>query len=91
MEKHEGFKKGKITREPNKAEKPKSSEKEGQYIWRTSGDDKVRTSHAMREGKVFSWDNPPEGGHPGEDYGCRCTAEPYPNEHTPYLEEVFGR
>ena len=49
--------------------------KKGQYIWRTQGDSKVRDAHAERDGKVFSWDDPPEGGHPGEDYNCRCTAE----------------
>ena len=38
------------------------------YIWRTVGDDKVRDSHAEREGCIFSWDDAPEGGHPGEDY-----------------------
>ena len=47
------------------------------YIWRTVGDDKVRDSHAEREGCIFSWDDAPEGGHPGEDYNCRCIAEPY--------------
>ena len=26
---------------------------------------------------MFSWDNPPAGGHPGTDYNCRCRAEPY--------------
>lgn len=53
-----------------------SGQSSGQYIWRTAGDSKVRSSHAERDGKIFSWDNPPEGGHPGEDFGCRCTAEP---------------
>lgn len=47
------------------------------YVWRTRRDGKVRSSHAEREGQVFSWGDPAEGGHPGEDYGCRCTAEPY--------------
>ncbi len=54
------------------------------YIWRTRGDEKVRPSHAANNGKVFSWDSPPPTGHPGDDYGCRCTAEPYQpdfNEH----------
>ncbi len=50
------------------------------YIWRTSGDNKVRASHAANSGKIFAWDNPPETGHPGEDYNCRCTAEPYTPE-----------
>lgn len=42
------------------------------YVWYTREDDKVRSSHAELQGQVFSWDNPPEGGHSGEDYGCRC-------------------
>jgi len=46
------------------------------YIWRTRGDNKVRASHAANTGKVFAWDNPPPTGHPGEDYGCRCWAQP---------------
>jgi SPP1 gp7 family putative phage head morphogenesis protein len=46
------------------------------YIWRTQGDNKTRPSHAANNGKTFSWDNPPETGHPGESYGCRCWAEP---------------
>lgn len=46
------------------------------YVWRTSRDERVRDSHRDREGKVFSWNKPPEGGHPGIDYGCRCTSEP---------------
>ncbi len=47
------------------------------YIGRTSGDDKVRPSHAANNGKIFAWDNPPPTGNPGEEFGCRCTAEPY--------------
>ena len=51
------------------------------YIWRTAGDGKVRSSHAANNGKIFAWDDPPPTGHPGEDYGCRCTAEPYTPEN----------
>lgn len=47
------------------------------YIWRTRGDNKVRAAHAANNGRIFAWDNPPSTGHPGEDYNCRCTAEPY--------------
>lgn len=47
------------------------------YVWRTKKDDKVRDSHREREGKVFNWHVPPEGGHPGEDHNCRCWAEAY--------------
>lgn len=50
------------------------------YIWRTVRDDHVRSQHAAREGKVFSWNKAPEGGHPGEDYNCRCWAEPASQE-----------
>lgn len=47
------------------------------YRWRTSGDERVRETHRAHEGKIFSWDNPPfDTGHPGQDYQCRCTAEP---------------
>lgn len=46
------------------------------YIWRTSQDERVRDSHAALEGEEFSWSNPPSVGHPGEDFQCRCTAEP---------------
>lgn len=51
------------------------AENEGKYIWRTRGDNKVRSEHAERDGKVFEWNNPPEDGHPGEAPNCRCRAE----------------
>lgn len=55
---------------------------EDYYIWHTKGDDKVRSSHAARDGKIFNYNVPPEGGNPGEDYNCRCWAEPYhPNKN----------
>lgn len=47
-----------------------------EYIWRTVGDERVRSSHISKDGKRFRWDKPPEGGHPGEPINCRCTAEP---------------
>lgn len=47
------------------------------YTWRTMEDDRVRETHEENDGEVFSWDDPPvETGHPGEDYYCRCWAEP---------------
>lgn len=47
------------------------------YIWTTSGDSRVRETHAANEGKSFRWDNPPEEtGNPGEDVQCRCVADP---------------
>lgn len=45
------------------------------YIWRTVGDSRVRPEHADRNGSIFSWDKPPSGGHPGQNYRCRCRAE----------------
>ena len=59
------------------------------YIWRTQSDGKVRASHAANNGKIFAWDDPPPTGHPGEDYGCRCTAEPYVPENV--NQPVAGR
>jgi SPP1 gp7 family putative phage head morphogenesis protein len=47
------------------------------YVWSTSHDERVRDSHSENDGKVFSWSDPPETGHPGEDIQCRCVALPY--------------
>lgn len=46
------------------------------YTWSTSGDERVRDSHAALDGEVFRWDDPPSVGHPGQDYQCRCTSLP---------------
>lgn len=56
-----------------------------EYIWETRRDERVRgnpnglypkakPSHFARQSVVFNWNNPPEGGHPGEAPGCRCRA-----------------
>lgn len=58
------------------------------YIWRTRGDNKVRASRAANNGRIFSWDNPPPTGHPGEDYGCRCWAQPYRPAAPEYLDQI---
>ncbi len=47
------------------------------YIWQTAGDERVRDEHAANDGQVFSWDDPPATGHPGDDIQCRCVALPY--------------
>ena len=46
------------------------------YIWRSSADSRVRAAHAEYDDHIFLWSAPPEGGHPGQDWNCRCTAEP---------------
>lgn len=51
-----------------------------EYIWRTSEDGRVRHNHATKNGKRFKWSKPPQDtGHPGQDYQCRCIAEPIIN------------
>jgi SPP1 gp7 family putative phage head morphogenesis protein len=47
------------------------------YQWQTAGDERVRETHADNDGKIFSWDDPPEEtGNPGDDINCRCVAIP---------------
>ena len=46
------------------------------YRWSTVNDARVRPEHQAREGRVFSWDNPPRDGHPGYPIRCRCVAVP---------------
>jgi hypothetical protein len=47
------------------------------YIWRTKQDDRVRETHEAWEGKVFPKDRLRHA-FPGDDYNCRCRAEPLP-------------
>jgi hypothetical protein len=54
-----------------------------QYIWRTMDDGKVRALHRQYDDRTFSWDNPPADGHPGDAFGCRCTADPVLPERLP--------
>jgi SPP1 gp7 family putative phage head morphogenesis protein len=49
------------------------------YVWRTVGDERVRETHAEVDGQTFAWGTPPgetDFNEPGEDYQCRCWAEP---------------
>ena len=46
------------------------------YIWRTSGDERVRPSHRDLNGRRFTWAKPPPEGAPGQPIQCRCQAEP---------------
>lgn len=58
------------------------------YIWRTSGDERVRPTHSANDGKTFSWNNPPaETGHVGQDFSCRCSAEPIFDD---VIEEILA-
>lgn len=67
------------------------------YRWSSSKDSRVRECHAELDGKVFSWDDPPEMWydtkskgrvytgrfcHPGEDICCRCVAIPVFDQNT---------
>lgn len=44
------------------------------FVWRTMQDSRVRDEHAEREGKIFSINEVDVL--PGEDFNCRCSAEP---------------
>lgn len=51
------------------------------YKWQTSGDERTCSACAANDGRVFSWENPPITGHPGEgmccaegEGYCRCVA-----------------
>lgn len=54
------------------------------FIWRTMGDERVRTDategpgegHRERNGVEYNWGAGPNGEYPGEEIGCRCYAEP---------------
>lgn len=65
------------------------------FKWDTSGDERVRDSHRKLDGKVFSYDDPPEvNGRkvlPGEDYRCRCVAIPVFDDEDEFDEPNFLR
>ncbi|WP_162142328.1 phage head morphogenesis protein [Laribacter hongkongensis] len=46
------------------------------YRWSGANDERERETHRENNGKIFSWDDPPPTGHPGEDINCRCVAIP---------------
>lgn len=45
-----------------------------EYFWTHNPSSHPRWWHVARNGKVFSWAQPPEDGHPGSLPFCRCTA-----------------
>jgi SPP1 gp7 family putative phage head morphogenesis protein len=57
------------------------------YVWETMRDEAVRPAHEERQGHVFSWDDPPSDGHPGEPWGCRCWPTPAFGELADLVEE----
>jgi len=68
-----------------------------EYVWSTSGDSRVRPSHAALNHKRFRWDDPPvvdektgRRCHPGKDYQCRCCALPVFNIKTVDLPVTKG-
>ncbi|KIP50110.1 hypothetical protein SU59_00855 [Haemophilus influenzae] len=47
------------------------------YMWSASLDERVRESHAEKDGQIFEYSNPPaDTGHPGHDFNCRCVQIP---------------
>lgn len=46
-----------------------------EFVWRTSGDERVRDAHRALNGKKFAWNKPPSEGRPGQPVRCRCRAE----------------
>jgi SPP1 gp7 family putative phage head morphogenesis protein len=58
------------------------------YIWRSLDDPRVRTTHAERDDRLFSWDDRFSDGHPGHGYNCRCSAEPAVLDGALLLTEV---
>ncbi len=64
----------------------------GYYVWRTVHDNHVRADHAARDGMVRAWADSPD---PGEDFNCRCWAEPMPDvtkeSYTDWQKEAFDK
>ena len=56
------------------------------YIWRSRDDGRVRDGHRDYDDRIFSWDDPPPDGHPGEAFGCRCIAEPVADNAEPGVQ-----
>ena len=46
------------------------------YIWVSSGDERVRTTHRAFNTNVYSWKVGSPEGHPGMPVRCRCRAKP---------------
>ena len=64
----------------------------GYYVWHTVHDDHVRADHAAKDGMIRAWEDSPD---PGDDFNCRCWAEPAPNAtdegYTGWQKEAFDK
>lgn len=58
----------------------------GKYIWRTVEDDRVRNAHAQYNRTVRDWSDDPD---PGEEFNCRCWAEPIELGLNPVYPELI--
>ncbi len=53
-----------------------------QYRWRVVRDEATRSFHKRLDGTLHTWNDPPvtnaqgDRNHPGQDFQCRCSAEP---------------
>ncbi len=65
----------KLNGQINKARQTRAGVTE--YVWSTSGDERVRPEHAELDGRTFSWDDDVGGeAPPGTAFQCRCVAIP---------------
>lgn len=46
------------------------------YVWTTAQDERVRPTHKVLDGEVFTWEKGSKIGHPGSEINCRCIAQP---------------
>lgn len=74
---------GKFYGEVNKVRQTKLGVE--RFIWRTSGDERVRDEHVELDGQSFKWSDPPDEGIPGHPINCRCYADP---DFTSLLEDL---
>jgi SPP1 gp7 family putative phage head morphogenesis protein len=57
------------------------------FEWITSTDERVRDSHEARHGKIYDYDNPPDGELPGDAINCRCSQRAATEELLREIEE----